>query len=270
MKNLLLVPAVALGLALAGCAQAQPVGQYLWQRPQPTRPLSGSELVACNQGATPQTATTVQCTSQDFANLALATLNASLGNLQDPINIVLPSTSPAALTITNSDGGNTTPFLSALQQAVGSSSNRLNVAYGAGISFSGTGGPTNTFGAMFYKCAGPGFALCLANANSDGTSNEPQTQPTSPTGALRVNFLNAFAPASSGSPALVAGTNATGPAFIRITAGILSQLGTGNVTGDEGVITDAVSCTFGSPVTGGGSLTCPVYFDTNTGSWKAG
>jgi hypothetical protein len=40
--------------------------------------------------------------------------------------------------------------------------------------------------------------------------------------------------------------------------------------GDRAYVTNAAGCTFGSLVSGGGSVRCPVYYDGSSTSWKAG
>jgi len=58
--------------------------------------------------------------------------------------------------------------------------------------------------------------------------------------------------------------------YIHTKATTMSRLATVDPSpssGDRALVTDAVTCVFAGFVTGGGSVTCPVYFD---GTWKAG
>jgi hypothetical protein len=59
-------------------------------------------------------------------------------------------------------------------------------------------------------------------------------------------------------------------AFLRSNATTVAGLATADPTpahGDRAYVSDATSCGFAAPVSGGGSTECPVYYD---GAWKGG
>ena len=61
--------------------------------------------------------------------------------------------------------------------------------------------------------------------------------------------------------------------FARVVPTTVLGLATADASpsdGDSANVTDAVTCTFMSAVTGGGSTHCPVHYDGSSSSWKAG
>lgn len=124
--------------------------------------------------------------------------------------------------------------------------------------------PNATYTISAYSCTAGGGGNVIISAHDDGTGATKFGNCSGPS-AVSSNMVQ-----GSDSATLDSTVSYTWSSTTPLTVSGLAAADPSPTDGDAGYVTDAMSCTFGSAVSGSGSTHCRVHYDGSSSSWKAG